>query len=104
MGDFNVTTSNPVLSQFSDAFTLSPLNTDPTCFGNSLNLSCIDLLQTNFKSSFMKTNIFQTGLSDHHKIIFTIIKLYFTKESPKTKYYCDYRKFGIDYFSSELSY
>ena len=52
----------------------------------------------------MKTNIFQTGLSDHHKIIFTIMKLYFTKESPKTKYYCDYRKFGIDYFSSELYY
>ena len=48
MGDFNVTTSNPVLSQFSDAFTLSPLNTDPTCFSNSLNLSCIDLFADKF--------------------------------------------------------
>ena len=31
------------------------------------------------------------------------MKLHFTKESPKTKYYRDYRKFDIDYFSSELS-
>ena len=33
----------------------------------------------------------------------TIIKLNFTNESPKIKYYRDYRKFDIDYFSSELS-
>ena len=39
----------------------------------------------------MKTNVFETGISDHHR------------ESPKTKYYRDYRKFDIDYFSSELS-
>ena len=30
------------------------------------------------------------------------MKLYFTRESPKTKYYQDYHKFDIDYFSSEL--
>ena len=51
----------------------------------------------------MKTNIFETGISDHHKMISTIMKLHFTRESPKTKYYRDYRKFDIDYFSSELS-
>ena len=36
-------------------------------------------------------------------MISAIIKLHFTRESPKTKYYPDYRKFDIDYFSSELS-
>ena len=30
------------------------------------------------------------------------MKLHLTRESPKTKYYRDYRKFDIDYFSSEL--
>ena len=103
MGDFNITTSNPVLSHFLDMFALSPLNINPTCFKNSKNPSCIDLLLTNFKPSFMKTNIFETGISDHHKMISTIMKLHFTRESPKTKYYRDYRKFDIDYFSSELS-
>ena len=35
MGDFNMTTSNPVLSLFLDTFALSPLNIDPTCFDDS---------------------------------------------------------------------
>ena len=58
MGDFNMTMSNPILSQFLDTFALSPLNIKPTCFKNSKNPSCIDLLLTNFKSSFKKTSIF----------------------------------------------
>ena len=31
------------------------------------------------------------------------MKLHFARESPKTKYYRDSRKFDIDYFRSELS-
>ena len=31
------------------------------------------------------------------------MKLHFTRESPKTKYCRDYRKYDIDYLSSELS-
>ena len=57
MGDFNMTTSNPVLSQFLDTFALSPLNIDSAYFKNSKIPSCIDLLLTNFKPSFMKTNV-----------------------------------------------
>ena len=34
MGDFNMTLSNPNMSQFADTFSLSPLNTDPTYFNN----------------------------------------------------------------------
>ena len=37
-------------------------------------------------------------------MISTIIKLHFTRDSPKTKSYPDYRKYDIDYFSSELYY
>ena len=51
----------------------------------------------------MKRNIFETGISDQHKMISTIMKLDSTRESPKTKHYRDYHKFEIDYFSSELS-
>ena len=99
MGDLNMTTSNPILSKFLDRFALSSLNIDPTCFKNSKNPSCIDLFLTYFKPSFMKTNVFETVISDHHKMITTIMKLHFTTESSKTKYYRDYRKFDIDYFS-----
>ena len=51
----------------------------------------------------MKTNVFETGISDHHKMISTTMKLYFTRESLKTKYYRDYRKFEIDYIIYERS-
>ena len=30
------------------------------------------------------------------------MRLHFTRENPKTKYYRDYRKFDIDQFNSEL--
>ena len=102
MGDFNLTTSNPILTHFSDTFAPSPLNIDPTCSKNSKNpkIAPVFFLLTKFKSCFMKTNVFETGIFDHHKMISTIIKLYFTRESPKPKYYQDYRKFDIDYFSS----
>ena len=103
MGDFDMTTSDPILSHFLDTFALSPLNIDSISFKNSKNPSCIYLLLTNFKPSFMKTNVFETGISGHHKMISTIMKLHFTWKGPKTKYYRDYRKFDIDYFISELS-
>ena len=32
IGDFNMSTSNPILSQFLNTFALSPLNIDPTLF------------------------------------------------------------------------
>ena len=47
IGDFNMTTSNPILSQFLDTFVLSPLNIDPTCFLEFKKSGCIDLLLTN---------------------------------------------------------
>ena len=57
----------------------------------------------NFKTSFMKTNAFENGISEHHKIISNIMKHHFRRASPKPSYYRDYRKFGIDYVWSELS-
>ena len=74
-----MTTSNPVQSQFSDTFTISPLNVNPNYFKNPN----INFLLSNFKASLMKTNDFETGISDHHKMISTIIKLHITRESPK---------------------
>ena len=78
-------TSNPILSQFLDAFALSSLKVDPPCFKNSKNPSCIDLLLTNFYENkcFMKTNVFETVISNHHKMISTTMKLHFTMESPQ---------------------
>ena len=67
-------------------FPLSSLNTHPTCIQNLKKSNCISLVLKNFKPSFMKTNVFGTGISDHHKMTSTVVKLHFTKESPKGKY------------------
>ena len=45
--------------------------------------SCIDLWMTNFRPSFMRTNVFETDISDLYKIISSIMKFYFTRESPR---------------------
>ena len=45
MGDFNMTTSNPILSQFLDTFALSPLNVDPTLRTQKIQVASIFCLQ-----------------------------------------------------------
>ena len=44
-----------------------------TCF-KSQHGRCIDLILTNKKHSFMKSESFETGFSDHHHLIYTILK------------------------------
>ena len=41
----------------------------------------IDLTLANHRSSFMKTTVLETVISDHHKIIFSVLK---DKGPPKT--------------------
>ena len=81
LGDFNMTTSNPILSQFLDTFALSSLNIDSTCSKISKNPSCIHLLLANFKTSFIKINVFEIDISDHHEMISSIMKLHFKREN-----------------------
>ena len=48
--------------------------------------SCIDLLITNSKFSFVKANSFETGLSEYHHMIHTILKTKFEKFNQKNQY------------------
>ena len=57
-----------------------------TCFKGYAG-SCIYLLIANWKFSFMKTNSFETGLSHHHHMIYTILKTKFEKFEPKELIY-----------------
>ena len=52
----------------------------------------------------MVTNVFENSVLVHHKMVSTIMKLHFTRESQKTKDYQDYNKFSTDYFSFEFSH
>ena len=71
-----------------------------TCFkGKGL---CIDLILTNRKFSFKKSTSLETVLSDHHHLIYSMLKTTFHKEEPKTLICRDYKTFSLEKFSSEL--
>ena len=65
-----------------------------TCFKDDGG-SCIDLLITNSKFSFMRTNSLKTGLSDHH-IINAILKTKFEKFEPKKSIYRNFKQYDSE--------
>ena len=72
-----------------------------TCFKGEG--SCVDLILTNRKFSFKSSTSFETGLSDHHHLIYSMIKTTFHKEEPKTLIYRDHKMFSLEKFNSELT-
>ena len=56
--------------------------TGKTCFKKTTGTS-IDISLTNRPRSFLKLAIFETGLSDHHKLILSFFRSYFSLILPK---------------------
>ena len=86
LGDFKIEVENKVMKSFLQEHTFYNIMKQNTCFKGDGG-SCIDLLITNSKFSFMKANSFETGLSDHHHMIYTILKTKFEKFKPKKSIY-----------------
>ena len=78
MGDFNMAPNNPKLSELIDDHELCTLISELTCF-KCINPTCIDNFLINIKTRFMKTLAFETGVSDHHKLIGAILRPTFAK-------------------------
>ena len=62
------------LDTFRSIWNIKSLGKEPTCFKNPCNPSCIDLFLTNTIRGFQETQVFETELSDFHKLVVTIIK------------------------------
>ena len=58
------------------------LISEPICL-KRINPICIDTFLTNKKTHFMSTLTFETGVSDHHKFIGTMLKSAFAKGKRK---------------------
>ena len=84
-----------------DDHELCALISEPTCF-KSINPTCIDNFLTNKKARFMKTLTFETGVSDHYKLIDTTLRSAFAKGKPKEMFYCCSKHFGNKRFDEEL--
>ena len=74
MGDFKVDVKEVSLHLFCNQYKLKSLNKDPTCYKNIDNPSCIDLLLTNSAKSHESTCTIETGLSDFHKPVATVMR------------------------------
>ena len=51
---------------------------------------------------FSNSNVFETGLFDFHKLIFTVLKHYFQKQKPKVIKYRNYKKSDNKQFRNDL--
>ena len=71
---------------------------EPTCYKNPENPSCIDLFLTNCPRSFHNTCLYETGLSDFHKLVVTIMRPSFEPLPPKIIKYKNYKNSGEDKF------
>ena len=74
----------------------------PTCYKNPEKPSCIDIILTNCPRSFQNSCVIETGLSDFHKIVTTVMKTTFRKTEPKVIKYSDYNLFCNDTFREYL--
>ena len=106
MGDFNIDikckgVGSNNLSDFCDLFHLTNIVKSDTCFTKT-HTSLIDLILTNKPSSFNKTLVTETGLSDYHKMITTFFKLHFSRLRPKVITYRNYKKFHEEKFLNDL--
>ena len=67
-----------------------------------LDQICVDLILTNHPKCFQNPGVYETGISDFHKLTFTALKTYFQKAKPRIIKYRDYNHFDNNDFRDEL--
>ena len=75
----------------------------PTCFKNPAKPTCIDLIITNKPGMFRNAKTYETGLSDFHKLVVSIMKLSSKKRPPRVIKCRDYKNFSNMHFKNSLN-
>ena len=89
--DFNMEPNCLALTSFMQSFNLFNLIKTNTYFKGKG--TCIDLILTNRKHCFKHSSTFETGLSDHHHLGYSMLKTCFKREESKHFIYRDYKNF-----------
>ena len=90
------------MEKFCASYNLKNLIKQPTCFKNLKNPTCIDHILTNHPKSFHSPSVFETGLSDFHKLTLTILKVFHAKYKPKIIQYRDFNHVDNAAFRTDL--
>ena len=102
MGDFNLKPEDKWLKRLLLDHNLYNMVNERTCF-KSIDGSTIDLILTNRKFSFKHTKTFETWISDHHRMSYTMLKTTFQKLPPKKLKYRCYKIFDEEIFLHNLA-
>ena len=94
--------TNSYLEEFPASYNLKGLINQPTCFKNLENPTCIDHIFTNHPKGFHSSSVFETGLSDFHKLTLTVVKVFHAKHKPKIIQYRDFNHFDNASFRADL--
>ena len=101
LGDVNKEETDEQLHNFMIGCALKNMMKEPTCF-KSENPRLIDLILTNRYRSFQNTTTVETGLSDFHKMVLTVLKTTYQKAGPTVVNYRDCKKFFELTFKQDL--
>ena len=102
VGDFNTDITEHHIESLLYKHELSNLVKEKTCLKNMQNVSCIDLLLTNNSYACQQTSTVCSGVSDCHKVVWTVLKTNIPKGNPRQITYRDYNKFDSLKFNNEL--
>ena len=102
LGDFNAEVKNNFLKEICDLYGMKSLIRVPTCYKKQTYPTCIDLMLTNSNRSFQNSCAIETGLSDFHKMIATVLKICFQKREAKVINYRDCRNFSNEEFRPQV--
>ena len=100
LGDLNLELSSPSMLSFMDSQNFVNLIKSKIYFKGTG--SCIGLILRKRKYSFKNTSSYETGLSDHHHVIYSVMKIKFRCEEPKKSIYRKYSNFSQKDFQSDL--
>ena len=100
MDDLNSQPNDSTMKDFLEANSFMNLIKSNTWFkGKS---SCIDIILRNRKYSFKHSNSIETGIGDHHHLIYTMLRKTFSKAEPKLVHYRKYKTFKFESFKVNL--
>ena len=102
LADFNVGVEDTSVKNVCRSHNLTSMINKPTCYKNPDRPSCIDLILTNCPRSFQDSCVIETGLSDFHKMVVTVMKTTYRKLEPRIVNYRDFKYFGNNSFRESL--
>ena len=102
LGDFSAEKTRTHMENFCSVYNFKSLVKDSTCFRNPEKPTTIDHILTNHPKSFQHSGVYETGLSGFNRLTLTVLKVFHSKQNPKTIQYRDYKNFDNKRFWRDL--